>query len=184
MKRSWADKLYLSQEELQLGLGSVELFNWSSIWFSSGTARLVYSDASGSGYGGYVVELCNDVAQGHWSWEEAALSSTWRELKAVYVVLLLFAKQLAGHTVKWFTDNLGVVSIIASGSRRQHLQDGAMAIFEMYLQYSIKQEMECVMFNVGSLGLLRTPKREICTERTWGHTDSIAHAHKLKVCMT
>ena len=146
-RRSWADKLYLSKEaweELQFWLESVELFNRNPIWFSSGTARLVHSDASGSGYGGYVVELSNDVAQGHWTREEVALSSTWRELKAVYLVLLSFAQRLAGHTVKWFTDNQGVVSIITSGSRRQHLQDGAMAIFEVCLQYSIKLETEWI----------------------------------------
>lgn len=100
-RRSWADKLYLSreaQEELQFWLESVELFNRNRIWFSSGTARLVYSDASGSGYSGYVVEVSNDVAQGHWSREEAALSPTWRELKAVYLVLLSFAQRLAGHS--------------------------------------------------------------------------------------
>ena len=132
MRKSWADKLHLSreaQEELQVWLESVGIFNRNPIWFSSGATRLVYSDASGSGYGGYVVELSNDVAQGQWSREEAALSSTWRELKAVYLVLLSFAQRLAGHSLKWFTDNQGVVSIIASSSRRQHLQDGAVAIF-------------------------------------------------------
>ena len=74
MRKSWADKLHLSREareELQFWLESVGIFNRNPIWFSSGATRLVYSDSSGSRYGGYVVELSNDVAQGQWSQEEA-----------------------------------------------------------------------------------------------------------------
>ena len=93
--------------------------------------ELVYSDASSTGYGGYVVELGNEVAHGHWSVMEVKHSSTWRELKAVYLVLQSFASRLAGHSVKWFTDNQGVVHIVSCGSKKPHLQDGAMAIFEL-----------------------------------------------------
>ena len=59
---------------------------------------------------------------------EALLSSTWREPKAVYLVLRSFTGKLAGHTVKWFTDNQGVIYIICSGSKKQHLQEGAIEI--------------------------------------------------------
>lgn len=53
------------------------------------------------------MELGNEVAHGLWSADEAYLSLPWRELKAVYLVLLSFANKLAGHVVKWFTDNQG-----------------------------------------------------------------------------
>ena len=60
------------------------------------------------------------------------------------MVLSLFATKLAGHTVKWFTDNQGVVHIINKGSRKKHLQDGAMAIFEICFQHGIKLEVEWI----------------------------------------
>ena len=90
--RSWADKLGLSvdsQTELKFWLDSVDFLNGKPIWFSSGATRIVYSDASTTGY---MVELGNEVAHGQWSADESRLSSTWRELKAVYLVLLSFAK--------------------------------------------------------------------------------------------
>ena len=64
-----------------------------------------YSDASSVGFGGYVVELGKEVAQGQWSADEAGLSSSWRELKAVHNVLEAFAPKLRGNTIKWFIDN-------------------------------------------------------------------------------
>ena len=53
----------------------------------SSATHLVYSDASDSGYGGYSVEVGPHFAHGLWSKDEAGLSSTWRELKAVFNVL-------------------------------------------------------------------------------------------------
>ena len=55
----------------------------------------------------------------------------------VYLVLQSFAGRLAGHSVKWFSDNQGVVHIVSRGSRKLHLQDGAMAIFELCFQHGI-----------------------------------------------
>ena len=144
---SWADKLILSAEsqmELKFWLDSVDFLNGKPIWFSSGATWIVYSDASTTGYGGYMVELGNDVAHSQWSVEESRLSSTWRELKAVYLVFLSFASKLSGHTVKWFTDNQGVVHIVNNGLRKEHLQDGAMAVYETCFQHNIKLEVEWI----------------------------------------
>ena len=43
--------------------------------------RVVYSDASDTGFGGYTVEHGYHMAQEQWSQNEAACSSTWRELR-------------------------------------------------------------------------------------------------------
>ena len=56
--------------------------------------RVVYSDASKTGYGGYVVEHAPCVAYGKWTTEEVKQSSTWRALKAVLCVLEAMAKKL------------------------------------------------------------------------------------------
>ena len=48
---------------------------------------MLYSDASDTGYGGYTVEHGYHMAQGLWTQDEATRSSTWRELRAVRMVL-------------------------------------------------------------------------------------------------
>ena len=94
-----------SLEELQFWQENIAMYNSQPIWLKSGATRIVYSDASDCGYGGYSVEIDPEVAHGSWSKEEAILSSTWRELKAVYRVLCSLASKLKGHTVKWYSDN-------------------------------------------------------------------------------
>ena len=41
--------------------------------------------------------------------------------QAVALLLNSFAPKLAGHRVKWFTDNLSVTHIVECGNRWQHL---------------------------------------------------------------
>ena len=144
---SWSDRVFLSleaQEELVFWQANIEAFNGQPIWFSPGTTRVAYSDASSSGYGGYVVEFGPEFAHGLWSPTELELSSTWRELKAVAMTLRSFADRLKGHAVKWFSDNQNVVRIVQRGSRKPHLQDGAMSIFELCFSAGIKLEMEWI----------------------------------------
>ena len=61
---------------------SITGLNAHPMWFSPGTTRVAFSDASSTGYGGYVVELGSDVAHCQWSELHMAQSTTWRELKA------------------------------------------------------------------------------------------------------
>jgi len=70
--------------------------------------QLAYSDASSLGYGGYLVEHSNLVANGQWSSEETSQSSTWRELCAVRCVLESFQNKLHDERIRWFTDNQNV----------------------------------------------------------------------------
>ena len=101
-RHSWADRLPLpaaAQEELVFWKSCLAQFNGQPIWFSPGATRVVYSDASSSGYGGHAVEVGPWVAHGQWSAYEATLSSTWRELKAVFMVLCSLAPKLAGNKV-------------------------------------------------------------------------------------
>ena len=144
---SWCDKVTIpedAREELLFWYQNIERLNGKPIWFSPGCTRVAYSDASDSGYGGYVVELGPEVSHGQWSQAESQLSSTWRELRAVYLVLKSFAQKLSGHTVTCLTDNQGAVFIIRSGSKKEHLQDGALAIFELCFSHNIKLEVDWI----------------------------------------
>jgi len=78
-------------------LSNLDQHNGRPIWFKSDTVRIAYSDASDTGYGGYIVELGPQVAaQGVWSSDMANQSSTLREILAVRKVLESFAPKLVG----------------------------------------------------------------------------------------
>ena len=89
-RQAWCEVLTLSpdaQAELRFWSASLADYNSQPIWHSPSAVRVVYSDASDTGYGGYVVEHGPCVAFGQWTAEEAVQSSTWRELSAVWQVL-------------------------------------------------------------------------------------------------
>ena len=83
-----------ARTELQFWVESLQDFNAQPIWRSPGALRVVYSDASSTGYGGYTVEHGMHFVSGVWSPEEAKQSSTWRELVAVKRVLLSVVDKL------------------------------------------------------------------------------------------
>ncbi|VDI71134.1 Hypothetical predicted protein [Mytilus galloprovincialis] len=83
---------------------------------------IIQSDASGIGFGGYAVSISDTEVMGSWNSVESLKSSTWRELEAVYRVLLSLLVTLQGETIKWYTDNQNIVYIIKQGSKKGDLQ--------------------------------------------------------------
>ena len=146
-KTAWCQRLQLSNEaiqELEFWADQLANFNGQSIWPRPSTVRYAYSDASSSGYGGYIVEHGNPVANGQWSSEEASQSSTCRELRAVQCVLESFQGKLQDERKRWFTDNQNVVRIIQHGSGKPALQVEALAIFSICVSNRIRMEPEWV----------------------------------------
>lgn len=148
-RRSWSSMVYITsaaRDELRFWHSSLPAYNGQPIWFSPGATRVVFSDASSTGYGGFshCVQVGPEIAHGQWSEFEASLSSTWRELKAVALVLSSLVTKLAGHRVKWFTDNQNVVRIVQTGSTKKHLQTVAMTIFETCFEFGIRLDMEWI----------------------------------------
>ena len=144
---AWCDVLTLSDEamdELTFWSSSLEEYNVQPIWHSPSAVRVVYSDASDTGYGGFVVEHGTCISHGQWTAAEAGLSSTWRELAAVWLVLLSVAQKLANYRVRWFTDNQNVVRILQVGSRKPDLQAVALKVFALVVRYQIRLEPEWV----------------------------------------
>ncbi|CAC5423237.1 unnamed protein product [Mytilus coruscus] len=98
---------------------------------------IIYSDASDTGFGGYIVETPQNIAHGMWVESERSNSSTWKELSAVKKVLLSLINIISGKKVKWFTDNQNVVSIVSKGSTKTILQNLALDIFSACLKYNV-----------------------------------------------
>jgi len=102
-RRSWCHLLEISTEakaELQFWSNQLEDFNGQDIWHSPSAIRFVYSDASNTSYGGYMIEHGYYIAQGQWLPQEASQSSTWRELRAVRNVLESLASKLLNQRVR------------------------------------------------------------------------------------
>ena len=146
-KSSWCQTLLLTAEateELSFWLRHIRNFNGQNIWPKASAVRVVYTDASGTGFGGYCVEHGDQVVTGQWSEEEAKQSSTWRELRAVHLVLDSICHRLQNHRVRWFTDNQNVVRIVLYGSRKPTLQEEALAIFATCVNHQIRLEPEWI----------------------------------------
>ena len=120
--------------------GQCKKIQWATYLVSPGATRKAYSDAISTSFGGYVMELGKEVSHGLWLEAEAGLNSSWCEPKAIHNVLESFAPKRQGHKVKWFTDNQSVRSKVTNGSKKMHLQDGALCIFETCMKYSLRLE--------------------------------------------
>ena len=143
----WCQNLPISDVakfELDFWLNQVDNLNGRGIWHSPSAVRIVYTDASDTGYAGYTVEHGYHIAHDLWSEEEVGLSSTWRELRAVRLALESLVGKLQGHRVRWFTDNQNVVTIITSGSRKPDLQKEAIAIYSFALSNGVHIEPEWI----------------------------------------
>ena len=95
---SWNSMIYLSEESISQILfweNTLEKINDREMKCVTGSSRIVYTDASETGYGGYCVQAGNAVSHGVWEEYERKRSSTWRELVAVD-----FAPFLEGRTSK------------------------------------------------------------------------------------
>ena len=92
---SWWELIEITSEakdELEFWQTSYAEYNCQPIRHSPSAVRVVYSDASDTGYGGFVVEHGPCVAYGQWTECEARQSSTWRELTAVLQILMAVAE--------------------------------------------------------------------------------------------
>ncbi|VDH91887.1 Hypothetical predicted protein [Mytilus galloprovincialis] len=83
---SWNSYIHLSVDSIDqinfwrfnLHEANVKPFKTDVSW-----QTIVYSDASNTGYGGYIVENPYNIAHGTWLESEVSTSSTWKELTAV-----------------------------------------------------------------------------------------------------
>jgi hypothetical protein len=89
---------------------------------------IVYSDASSTGCGAFILGDKTTEMVHHWDEQERKTSSTWREIKAVVLFLELHANKFNGKAIKWYTDNQGVPRIVHKGSIVQALNLCALEI--------------------------------------------------------
>ena len=118
----------------------------------------VFSDASGTGYGGYVALCAGALVEGtevYGCWDEAEVcqSSTWRELASVERVLKSNESSLSHKSIKVFSDNKNVSSILRKGSMKQSLQTLAMSVHEFCEKRQIQMASEWISRESAPLAL-------------------------------
>ena len=131
-------------EELRFWYNNIDSFNGYSLRPLPDSSTLVFSDASDVAFGGFSASLDDVVASGMFTSEGLGQSSTYRELKAIYYVLLSCAEQLWQKRVKVLTDNQGAARIVSVGSSKVHLQSVAMSIFDLCLSNGITLEAQWI----------------------------------------
>ena len=108
-------------QQLMFWKTALSKLNVKYLYVTNGCSRIVCSDASDYGYAIYEVNTINGIAHGSWLLDEACKSSTWRELCAVYLILMSLVHVFRYHRIKWFTDNTSVCSIVNKGSMKPDL---------------------------------------------------------------
>ena len=144
---SWNSYIVLSKDSLsmiQFWKKNLNSLNEKAFITDFACHTIAYSDASGTGFGGYVVETPINIAHGMWSEDERLLSSTRRELMAVTRVLMSLKGRLANKHVKWFSDNQNVIRIVQRGSMKPALLDIALSIFEFCLMSNIRLDINWI----------------------------------------
>ena len=84
LREAWCDFLPVTAEvrkEMEFWCIEIARFNGQNIWPSPSAIRVVYTDASDTGYAGYTVEHGCHVAHGQWLPHEATQSSHGESLK-------------------------------------------------------------------------------------------------------
>ena len=140
-RASWNSRVLLSPEsksELIFWKDNVDGLNVLGLSKNTLVQSSVYTDASGIGYGGYVLEQDGLEMVGSWSENEMCKSSTWRELEAVYRMASDMVQGLEGLNVRLYTDNKNVVKIIKSGSNNPELQQKSLQIREICVRSDMK----------------------------------------------
>ena len=104
----------------------------------------MFSDVSSTGCGSYVVKANNSVFHSTWSVEEQPKSSTFRELRAVYLALRAYGCKFQNRFIKWLSDSQYCVRIISAGSTKSDLQEQALNIFQLCLKWNIDLDIHWV----------------------------------------
>ena len=139
---TWHEPVQLSSEaksELNFWLKNLNKVNGYSIKPNPAVTKIMFTDASDTGYGGFTfVKLEKVLCSGRLTYQESLTSSTARELLAVKYALISFGDILSGESVQVNIDNINASRILSIGSSKQHLHVIAVDVFLHCLKHNIK----------------------------------------------
>ena len=138
---TWYEPIVLTNEaieELNFWLKNIHFRNGFTFKPRPTTSKMIFTDASESGYGGFIAERLNKViCVGRFDEFEKATSSTARELSAINYVLKSFGSKLKNESIQINIDNISAVRILSVGSSKQHLHLLSLEIFNHCVKNNI-----------------------------------------------
>ena len=99
-RSAWDHTLHFSSapwQELRFWYSNIDSFKGYSLRPPPDSSTVIFSDASDVGFGGFSASLDGVTASGMFTAEDLGQSSTFRELNAIYYVLLSCAERLSGE---------------------------------------------------------------------------------------
>ena len=138
---SWRGRVRLSRQSLSDIRQFTTLRGSSraqrSIWLRADTA-VGYVDAGPLGWGGVLSRPARLPVAGFWTAAEASIHITFRELRAVRLLILHYLQELTGRRLLLYEDNQAVVAILASlVSRSPELMAELRLLLELIASHDI-----------------------------------------------
>ena len=146
-RSAWDHTLHFSSallEGLRFWYCNIDSFNGYSLQPHPDSSTVIFSDARDLGFGGFSASLAGVTASGMFTAEDLGQSSSFRELKAIYCVLLSCAEQLKRRTANVFTDNQRAARVVSLESSKVRLQSVPMSIFDFCLSNRISLEVQWI----------------------------------------
>ena len=147
---SWAELVEILPplvRELKFWGNNVRHLNGRTIITDSIVNQIIYSDASGTGCASVMVDFPTTdklIVNKTFSAEEAATSSTERELIAVLHGLIELKEVLDGQAVVWFTDSKNVARIVRRGSMKVYLLNLDLGVYEVTKKHGINLQVQWI----------------------------------------
>ena len=124
--------------EIEFWKKNIVTSNGFKIKIEDTATKILYTDASGTGYGGHLIQPeGNLVARGTFTKWERHTSSTYRELLGVEGSIAALEDHLNGESITLYTDNSNVARIISNGSPKPDLQRLAVKIHDISVSRNI-----------------------------------------------
>ena len=135
-RHSWDNRIFVWENdgvinEIHFWRLNVSRLNWRPMFYQEIPHVYTLSDASNYALAAYyVLEETQNISFKNLSPDEAAQSSIWRELFAIFFALKSFDMNINSKHICWQTDNYAASIIVSSGSNKQHLQKLAESIYD------------------------------------------------------
>ena len=149
-RHSWDNRISVRENdgvinEIHFWRLNLNRFNCRPIIYQEMPHVYISSDASNYALAAYcVLEQTQSISFKNFSPDEAAQSSTWRELFTIYFALKSFDKNINSKHICWQTVNYPASIIVSSDSNKQHLQKLVESIYDLTVSGCAKLDVQWV----------------------------------------
>ena len=142
---SWHNPFKLPKEateELIFWLENIKGQNGFTFKPRPTTTKVVFTDASSTGYGGFVAQRLSEIlCVGKFNQMEMSTGSTERKLSAANYVLKSFGPLLSNERVQINLDNFGATRILSVGSSKMQIFQHCINLISVYIHSGSQESL-------------------------------------------